>query len=816
MDGLARDLRFAWSILLRRPAASLVAVVSLALGIGANVAVFSFANALLYRPLPVADPDTLVRIFTTNEGSAELTHSSYADYVDIRDGATAFDGVAAYFYFPMGLSVDGSPEVVLGQLASANYFDVMGVSPSLGRTFRPEEDRLPEGDAVAVVSHRLWTRRFGADPGILGRTVLINSYPFTVIGVAPEGFTAPNVILAPDVWVPITMARRTFPYPVELEDRHESWLLLAGRLGDGESLPGAQDATDAVAARLAEAYPDSNRDRRYRLIEADRARVGLKDTTDTQERAALILLGVVVVVLLVACLNVANLNLAAAIERRREIALRHSLGASNGRLLRQLLTESALVAVIAGACGMLVAIWTIDTLSALMPDIAEFPLELDARLDWRTAGFGALLALGSAVVFGLAPAWQALRQSQYATLKDSGQLFGQARGVIRTQSALVMAQVALSFVLLVSGGLFLRSLANTLSVDPGFDTEHGVLVPIDLGFGQYDEVRGRPFVGQILDRVEALPGVESAAVSLDLPLGQLHMRQQFEIDGPDLAERDRLFLRSNLVGPRYFETLGIPIARGRPIDARDRAGAVRAAVVNETLAQRFWPGEDPLGRTFRSGGATWTIVGVARDGKYDRLDEPAQPFFWLSLFQADWLPRFNLHVRTLGNAEALVQPVARAVQALDPNLPIQRAMTTKRFFQTAVETTAGPGRLLAGLGVLAFVLALVGTYGLMSYVANRRKYEFGVRLALGADAGRLSRMVLAGGLRLGLVGGAAGLALSALASRAIGGFLYRVHPLDPGILAGVTALMVAATAAACYLPARAAGRVDPATTLRAE
>ncbi len=812
MDTLARDLRFAWSLLLKRPAATAVAVISLALGIGANVAVFSFANALLYRPLPVAHPDSLVRIFTTDAKGSDLGHSSYADYLEIRDRDAAFDGVAAYFYFPMGFSVNGAPEVVLGQLVSANYFEVMGVRPSLGRAFRPEEDRRPEGDAVAVVSHRLWVRRFASDPGVIGTKVLINSHPFTVIGVAPKGFTAPNVTMAPDVWVPVTTVRQTMPYPISLEDRYDTWLLLAGRLKNGQSLATAQAATDSVAAALAREFPDSNRDRRYRLIEANRARIGLKGTTDGTERMAWILFAVVGIVLLVACLNVANLNLASAIDRRREIGLRRALGAPGGRLLRQLLTESGLVAVVATGCGLLVAIWTIDALLALQSTIVEFPLELDTRIDWRTAAFAALLAIGTVLVSGLAPAWQALRQSRHAAAREAGPLVGKARGVVRVQGALVVAQVALSFVLLVSAGLFLRSLTNALAIDPGFDTDRGVIVPVDLGFGSYTEATGRPFMRRIVDEVETLPGVESASLALDLPLGQMHMHGYFETDGLEKG----VSLRADAVGPRYFETLGIPIVSGRAIDERDREGTTGAAVVNQTLARRFWSGQDPIGRTFRSYGTTWTIVGVARDGKYDSLDENPQAFFWVSLFQAPWLPRVNLLVRTRAAPEAMLPPIMHVVRTLDPNLPIQRAMTTETFFQTAVGNTAGPGRILAVLGLLALVLAAVGTYGLMSFVATRRQHEFGVRLALGADAGRLSRLVLASGLRLGVAGGAVGLVLSGLVSRLVGSFLFQVSPLDPAVLAGVTAIMITATVAACYFPARAAGRVDPVVTLRAE
>jgi len=812
MDGVVHDLRFAWSLLRKRSMATFVVVGSVALGLGANLAVFSFASALLYRPLTVADPDSLVRIFTTTDKGTELGHSTYPDYVDLRDRATAFTGVAAYFYFPMALSADGSPEVILGQLVSANYFEVMGVRPALGRSFRPEEDRLPEGDAVAILSHRLWTRRFGADPSLVGRTVLVNSYPFTVIGVAPDDFTSPNVVMVPDVWVPVTTVRRTLPYPVSLDDRFDTWLLLAGRLRPDWNLASAQAATDTLAAELAGEHPASNDDRGFRLVEADRARVALNDTTDQQARMADILLCVVGFVLLVACLNVANLNLAAAVDRRREIALRRSLGASRSRLLRQLLTESVLVAGIAGGLALLVASWTIGLLLHVQTTIVELPIELDARIDWRTLGFGALLAFGGVLVFGLLPAWQALRQTGHAALRDSGWSVDRARGIFRLQGALVMGQVALSFALLVSAGLFLRSLTNTLAVEPGFDTDRGVIVPVDLGFGHYDEAAGRPFMRRMLREVEALPGISAASLSMDLPLGQMHMHSFFEMD--DLAEG--VSLRADAVGPRYFETLGIPIVSGRAIDERDREGGQPAAVINQTMARRFWPGQDPLGRSFRSFDRQWTIVGVARDGKYDSLSETPQAFFWVSLFQAPWLPRVNLLVRTTAEPAAMLQPVTHVLRTLDPNVPIQRATTTEAFFQSAVKNTAGPGRLLAVLGALALILAIVGTYGLMSYLASQRRQEFGIRMALGADAARLSRLVFTSGLRLGLGGAAGGLLLSALLSRMIGSFLFGVRPLDPAVLLIVAAIMALATGVACYGPARSAGRVDPVVSLRAE
>jgi predicted permease len=817
MQGLWQDVIFALRILLKSPGVTAVAVLSLGLGIGANTANFSLINAFLLRPLPVQDPERLVSIMTTFQGSGDRqNHTSYPDYKDLRDRREVFSGLAAHFYFPMGLKTGEQAEVILGQIASWDYFSVLGVKPFLGRTFLPEEDKTPGTHPVAILSYRLWKNRLGADPGILGSTILINSHPFTVVGVAPEGFRGLSVILSPDVWVPTMMARQVSMFPVSFTSRYGSMLKLVGRLRPGITLAQAQAATDVLAANLAREYPDSNETKRFLLMEADRNRIGLLGTTDEAKRLTAVLMGVVGLVLLIACFNVANLLLAKATGRQREIALRISLGAPRRRIVRQLLTESVLLSLLGGAAGVLIALWALEGFKALQPPISEFPIELTIAPDARVFGFTLMVSLASGVLFGLAPALQAIRSNQFAALKDQAFSTTASRGKSRLQKSFVVAEVALSLVLLITTGLLLRSLRNTLHVDPGFESRNGLLVPINLGFGQYGETKGRQFYRQVVERVQSLPGVVSAALALDVPLGQLHVRNSIEVDGYQAAPEERLVIRFNAVGPRYFETLGVPILRGRGFDQRDSLDTTPVAVINETMARRYWPGKDPIGRTIRTWDKTWEIVGVMKDGKYDTLDEPPQPYFCLPLEQVEYLKRVSLHVKTAGDPQAMVGPVVQEVQRLDPNLPVSNVMTMDRFLEYAVGETGGPAQLVGIFGALALALAMVGVYGVMAYSVSQRTHEFGVRIALGGHRRAVLAVVLRQGLKITLGGVALGLCASLAATRLLSSYLYRVSPVDPLTFTSVSLVLVGVALLACYIPARWAAKVDPMVALRHE
>jgi len=817
MRGLLQDLRYGVAILAKNPGATSTVLVSLALAIGLNATFFSFLNAFLYRPVRLREPDRLVAVATRLESQAQNSHSSYPDYRDLADHHPLFEGVAANFYTAVGIKTDEGPEVVLAQLASGSYFDVMGIPPVLGRGFRPEEDALPEGRHVAVVSHRLWTSRFSARSSIIGETLLINSQPFTIVGVAAEGFVGPRSLFATDVWVPLSLVRRILPFPISLKDRGSTWLIVTGRMKPGVTLSQAEAAAESLAAALAEQDPEANRGKHFRLFPVTAMRTSLKDPLPPEARAATMLfLGLAGVVLLVACLNVASIQLARAWDRRREIALRLSLGASRARVIRQLATETLLVAVAGGALGLLLAVWTVDLLLRMQPGIVELPITVEIPFDWRVFAFTAALSLGSAVTAGVLPAAFSVRHNLFGALRDNVSAGGrQSRS--RLRQGLVIAQVALSAVLLVGGGLAIRSARNASRIDPGVDLGRALIVPVDLGFGQYDEAAGRRFFSGARDRIARVPGVRAAAVALDVPLGQMHFRNYIEVDGYAPAPNEDMSIRFNAVSPEYFDTLRIAIVRGRSIDDRDRSDTQAVAVVSEAFVAKYFGGRDPIQRTLRAAGRTWSVVGVMRDGRYDRLDEPFQPYFCLPVSQMEYTARLMLLVDTLGPEPAtLAREVTREIHRMDPNLALGRMLTGPEFLRQPLQDTGGPGAFVWGPGLLALVLAMAGLYGLVAYMVSQRTMEFGVRMALGAQPSQVATLVLRQAVGLMLAGCGIGLIAALAVARVLAGAFYQVRPFEPVVFGVVPALLVVCGALACYGPARRAVRLDPVRALRCE
>lgn len=815
MRTLWQDVRYGVRMLGKNPGFTAVVVITLALGIGANTTVFSITNGLLLRPLPVREPERLVALFTTDGKQSGLNTTSYPDYRDLRDRNDMFGGLAGHFYFPMSIRTSGRAEVTMGHVVSWNYFEVLGVSPAVGRAFLPDEDQTPGARPVAILSHRFWQTRFLGDPGVIGKTISVNSRRFTVVGIAPAGFTSLCTVVAPDVWVPIAMIGQILPYPINLEGRFDRWLNVVGRLKPGVSLLQAQAATNVLGANLASEFPGAGTSvRSFSLMEADRNRLSPRDSTDGLKRISGLLSAVAGIVLLVACFNVANLQLARAVTRQREIALRLSLGASRGRLIRQLLTESLLLGLLGAAAGLVVARLGVDVLLAIRPE-QVFTLEYQLGLDGRVLAFTLGLTFLASAVFGLAPAWQAIRTGHFRALKETS-ASGPGPIKARLQRALVVSQVALTLVLLVGAGLFLRSLSRTLAVKPGFDTRQGLIAEVDLGFGSYNEVQGRQFLQQLLDRVRALPGLESAALAVDVPLGQLGVTQYVEVPGYQPEPGEDMTIRRNLVSDDYFRTFGVPILQGRGIESQDTVSGRRVMVINETMARRYWPGGDALGRTVRASDQEWTVIGVARDGKYDRLNEAPQPYLYQALAQENFVKRLHLHARTAAEPGSWIPPVAKTIRDLDPNLPSPRVRTLPQFLEQAVEAMAGPVEIVATFGLLALALAMVGVYGVMAYTVSQRTREFGVRIALGASARGLLGLVLRQGLWLLGLGTVLGLVGAAALSRLLASLLYEISPWDPLTFVVATAGLMGAGTFASYLPARRAAQVDPMVTLRHE
>jgi len=815
MRTLLQDLRYGLRVLRKSPGFTLVAVVSLALGIGANTTIFSMANALLLRPLPVDEPERLVSLHSVNPDGSSFHTFSYPDYQDYREQTGVFEGLLVYTIDTYSLNADERTERVFGMLASGNFFDVMGVRPALGRFFTPDEDKAPRGEAVAVVSNGFWQRRFGSDPGVVGRELLFGGQPYTVVGVAPRGFTGTRVGFAPDVYLPMWSHGRSARGSEWLNDRRGGSLEIVGRLKRGVSVEQAQAQAGGVVARLAEAYPDSHRGKG---VEVRRLGTGLGQFEAPVMGFMGVLSAVVGLVLLIACANVAGMALARSATRRKEVAIRLAVGARRSRIVRQLVTESVLLFLIGGAAGVLLAAWLADMLMAFKPP-TPFPVELNFGLDWRVLVYALGLSLVTGVVFGLAPALQASRPDVIPSLKDeSGGGFRRSRLL----NVFVAGQIAVSLVLLVCTGLFLRSLQNARSMDPGFNPDGVQLVGLDLRIQGYDEARGRRFYAELLERLRAAPGVESVTLARMIPLDGGNMEYGINVEGREPPEGRRSFsVDTNVVGSDYFKTLGIPVVRGRDFGPRDVKEAPRVAVINETMARHYWPNEDAVGRRFFIGsfsnGVPVEVVGVAKDGKYRTLGEDPRPYLYLSAEQ-DYGAYLTLHVRprSAETAADALAAVRRETAALDPNLPLLDVMPMTEAIGTSLLPIRMAATVAGVLGVVGLVLAGVGIFGVVSFSVVQRTREIGVRMALGAQTRDVLRLVIWQGMRLALAGVGVGLLLAVALSRVLAGLLYGVSPTDVSVFAGVSLLLAVAAFAASYIPARRATKVDPMVALRYE
>jgi predicted permease len=808
MGTLWQDVRYGLKLLFKDRGLTAIAVISLALGIGANTTIFSLANAFLFRPLPVQDPDQLVSLYSTLEGSARFGSMSYPTYVDVRDRSSVFSGLAAYSWVPLGVKPPGTKEaeVILGELVTGNYFSVLGVEPHLGRGFLPEEDQTPGRHPVIVISGELWRTRFGSDPDLIGKPVRVNGMSFTVVGVAPEGFRGVTVGVSSQAWVPMMMADLVYPSSLpRLEVRDSWWLQPIGRLEPGVSLEEARAATSVIATQLEEEYPELPPGIGISITPISRFLMPLGNAVPGFVG---ILMGVVGVVLLIACSNVAALLLARAVERQREIALRQSLGASRRRILRQLLTESVMLSALGGWMGWLLALWAVDILQSLELPF-PLPLNFDLGLDGRVLGFTIALSILTGLVFGSAPAWQTARADLTTALKEQGGLLGGVVRKSRMRRGLVVAQVALSLVLLIGAGLLARGLSQAQKIDPGFDDENILLLTLSLSLGGYGEEEGRRFYDELTERIHSLPSVRSVTVAQSVPPSLVDGTwTMYEVDGYDPPPDEELIASYNVVGPGYFEALGIPLVWGRGIEEQDRKDSQPVTVINETLAHRFWPGEDPVGRTIRIMGEEQVIVGVAKDVKYATLGEAPRPYFYLALRQ-HYREMATLQVRTEGDPRLVAGTVLREMQNIDPDMAVWGLKTMNEHLHGSTFTTRMATSLIGVFGLLALVLAAVGVHGVVAYSVSHGTHEFGVRMALGA-------MVLEEGMRTVLIGVGIGLALAMAVTRTLTSLLYGVSPLDWMTFVVISVVLAIVALAACYIPARRAANVEPSQALRCE
>jgi predicted permease len=821
MDSLWTDVRYAFRVLRKSPGYTFVAVLTLALGIGANTAIFSVVNAMLLRPMPAEDPDRLVVFGVSDRQGNLFSELSYPNYVDFRDRSQGLSGILGHKLIHVALSDGRENELVWGELVTGNYFDVLGVRPALGRGFVPEEDRTPGSHPVAVISHKLWQRRFNADPGIVGKTVTVNGKGFTVVGVAPREFQGTEFALALDIWVPMMMhdqVRTDYAGIDVLNQRGSSWIETMGRLAPGTSIPEAEAALNTFAAQLVEEY-DLDRQMRITLFPEARARMGLEGSSAAGLAAAL-LMGVVALVLLVACANVANLLLARASVRQREIGIRLALGARRGRLVRQLLTESVLLALAGGVAGLLLALWVTGVFTALMPPM-PYPVGVDVTPDAKVLAYTLGLSLLTGVVFGIVPALHASKPDFLPLLKSETPAARGAGRRLGFRDALVAVQLAVSLVLLVGAGLLARSLQNAQALDSGFGTQDVLLASVDLGVLGSTEEEGRAFYRQLVERVGALPGVKAAALVDLVPLGD-----SSNSSGPVIAEgkepqrdEDLINVGVSVATPRHFEALGIRLLAGRDFAESDGDGSPPVIIINETLAERFWPGESAVGKRLRIGRSPSTpmreVIGVVSGGKYRTLGESPRPYMYLPLAQS-YTPQVVLLARTEADPAAQVAAVRREVQALAPRLPVYGVKTLPEHLGHALWPARAGAATSAAMSLLALLLATVGLYGVMAYSVAQRTREIGVRMALGARPRDVLRLVVGRGLWLALAGVAAGVAAAFGVTRLMAGLLYGVDTADPWTFAGVALGLLGVALLASYIPARRAALVDPAIALRHE
>jgi macrolide transport system ATP-binding/permease protein len=806
------DLRYAIRMLLKNPGVSVAAVISLALGIGANAIIFTWVKAVLLEPLPgvARQRDLVVVANQTKDG--DYVSMSYPDYRDYRDKTSSFDGLLVAEMMPLSLggAIAGErAERLYGAFVSGNYFDVLGVRAALGRTFRPDEDRVPNGAPVAVISDGLWKRRFGGDMSLVGRVISINGHPYSIVGIAPPAFQGTLVGVALDVWVPVMMQPQLTPGGDRLEARGLRWLIAMGRLKGDVSIPRAQAELDIISGQLTATYPNTNNGFGIRVLPLSRSPWGAQFVLGP---VLTVLMGVVGAVLLLACTNVANLLLAQALARRREVAIRLAIGASRTRLARQMLVESFILAILGGVAGVAVASFGASLLMAFAPP-TDIPIKLSLTVDFMVVAFTGCIALATGLLFGLVPALQGTRPDVVDDLKDeAGSSGGRSRA--RLRNSLVIVQVALSVLMLVAAGVFVRSFQNAQTMDPGFNREGVLLASYDLFPNGYEAPAGRQFHRRLAERVAALPGVTAAALARRVPLGFFGSSStRIAIDDyvPDATES--MQISYNMISPDYFRTMRVPLLAGREFTPRDDENDRPVVIVNAAMAHRYWKRTDVVGRQIRVGGTPWEIVGVVPTGKYQTLGEQARSYMFVPLAQM-YRPDAVLHVRTAGDPSSIAGAVRGVVADLDPNLPLFDVKTLHAHMGFATLTPRVAASLLGTFGILALILAAVGLNSVVAYSVSQRTREVAIRMALGARPSDVRTLIVRQGLTLLVIGLVVGVAIAYGTLPLMSSLLIGISGRDPLTFASVGALLSAVALVASYLPARRAARVDPIATLR--
>jgi putative ABC transport system permease protein len=800
---MGKDLRFAVRMLRQSPGFTLMAVVALALGIGANTAIFSVVNSVMLSRLPFENPDRLAMIWEQSPRTGKTNVVNPLNFIDWRDRNQSFERLAALIAFPFSLSGDGEPEQLDAMIVSAGFFEILGVKPIAGRWFTPQED-TPGNDNVAILSEGLWRRRYGADPGMIGRQIRVNNRAMTVVGIMPAAFRFP--MTRAEFWVPLGVDRKS-------ANSKGRFLSTIARLRPGASAASAQADMNVISAQLQKERPDFNTKWGISVVP-------LREQVVGDVRTPLyILLGAVGVVLLIACANVANLMLMRAAGRGREIAIRTALGAGGFRIARQLLVESTLLSLLGGAVGLIVGVWSIAGLTAALPDTIAYVNLKTIRIDSVVFLFTLAISLCTGILFGLAPALSAARTDVHEALKAGGR--GVASGRSFAQKMLVVSEVALSMILLVGAGLLIRSFARLSQVDPGFDAPHVLTMQLATGGRFSNDQKFAEFNVRMLERVRAVPGVEAAGTSHFLPLGRIVPGTGFwRADAPTPAHGEEPVTEVLVVMPGYFAAMSIPVVRGRVFDDHDRAAEQpHLVVINQTLAKQFYPNENPIGKrlTVQWGHPEipYEIIGVVGDVRQKAVDTDPKPGVFISNLQEPSGPS-NLVARTHGDPKVLAQTLVREIHALEPDIPISGIKTMDEYVSSSVASSRFNTILLGCFAILALALAAVGIFGVISYSVAQRTKELGIRRALGADSASVTRLVLSEGITLAGIGLVLGLAGAFAVTRLLESLLFGITATDPISFCAVAAILIAVALLASYIPARRASKVDPMVVLRYE
>lgn len=824
MENLLQDLRYAMRGLRRSPGFTLVALLTLALGIGVNSSIFSVVNAILFRPLPVERPAELVDIYGHTATSSSHDTHSWPNYLDYRQQTQTLSELIGYSNFFAHFSREGSSDLVIGEMVSDNYFRALGVRPRMGRVFSPEEARAPGAAPYAVISDRMWRNKFASAPDVLGKTFRMNGVVYSIVGVAPADFRGMMPAVTAQMWIPAAMGEKVEPFgnqrttgrdggATRFEQRGRHWLWLKGRMKPGVEVAQVKSEFDGMVARLAEQYPATMKQEQISIVPTADVRIN-PDVDQTIAPAGLVLVAAVGIVLIVACANLANLMLARAAGRRREIAVRLAIGADRSRLMRQLLTESILLALLGGLVALPLAVGIAQLVARVQPPL-PIDLGLSVSPDWRVLLFTLAAAVVTGVVFGLVPALQASRPELVPALKDGGSFSGK-RKRFELRDALVVVQMALSLVLVVGGALLVRSLAAAGRVQLGYDSDRTAYVSLALEMSGYDAERGGRFLEAGVQRLAAMPRVEAVALASRLPMSLNNNGFSVYVEGRQSSETDRPFaIDGAYVDERYFGALQLELLAGRGIEPADRDESSRVAVISATMAQRYWPGrpDDAVGREFRTrwGAEPWRVVGVVADYKVDTPGEQAKPYIHLPLSRREEFG--NYIVRTAGPARDQVPAILRELRALDPDLVFMDRGTMRDLAAVRLFPVRAGAWLIGAFGLLALVVASVGLYGVIAYSVSRRVREIGIRKALGARPTQLVNMVLGEGMLLVGIGGLVGAAMAAGVARVLSSVLF-VAPFDVISFAISFGVLAAVALLANAVPARRAARVDPMVALR--